>query len=71
MVSCAVVAHCSAVGVNVYVVVIVLLIEGDQLPVIPLVDVVGSAGTLASLQYGPTAANMGVTVELTTTDVVV
>jgi len=38
------------VGVNVYVVVVVLLIEGDQLPVMPLVEVVGNAGTLAPLQ---------------------
>ena len=71
IVSCVVVAHCPAVGVNVYVVVVVLLIEGDQLPVMPLVEVVGNAGTPAPLQYGPTAANVGVTVELTATDVVV
>jgi len=45
----------------VYVVVVVLLTEGDQLPVMPLVEVVGNAGTLAPLQYGPTAANVGVT----------
>jgi len=38
------------VGVNVYVVVVVLLIEGDQLPVMPLVEVVGNAETLAPLQ---------------------
>jgi len=61
MVSCVVVAHCPAEGVKVYVVVVVLLIEGDQLPVMPLVEVVGNAGTLAPLQYGPTAANVGVT----------
>jgi len=61
MVSAVVVAHCPAVGVNVYVVVVELLIEGDQLPVMPLVEVVGNAGTLAPLQYGPTAANVGVT----------
>ena len=50
IVSCVVVAHCPAVGVKVYVVVVVLLIEGDQLPVMPLVEVVGNAGTLAPLQ---------------------
>jgi hypothetical protein len=39
---CAVVAHCPAVGVNVYVVVVVLLIAGNHVPVIPLVDVMGN-----------------------------
>ena len=38
----AVVAHCPVVGVNVYVVVAVLLIAGDQVPVIALFDVVGN-----------------------------
>ncbi len=38
----AVVAHNPVVGVNVYVVVVVLLIAGDHVPVIPLFDVVGS-----------------------------
>jgi len=61
IVSVVVVAHCPAEGVKVYVVVVVLLIEGDQLPVMPLVEVVGNAGTLAPLQYGPTDANVGVT----------
>ena len=50
IVSVVVVAHCPAEGVKVYVVVVVLLIEGDQLPVMPLVEVVGNAGTLAPLQ---------------------
>ena len=54
-------AHCPAVGVNVYVVVAVLLIAGDQVPVIPLVEVVGNAEIVAPEQYGPTAANVGVT----------
>ena len=44
-----------------YVVVAVLLIAGFQVPVIPLVDVVGNAGIEAPLQNGPTAANVGVT----------
>jgi len=61
IVSVVVVAHCPAEGVKVYVVVVVLLIEGDQLPVMPLVEVVGNSGTLAPLQYGPTDANVGVT----------
>ena len=46
---------------KVYVVVAVLLIAGDQVPVMPFVEVVGNAGTEAPLQYGPTAANVGVT----------
>ena len=37
-----VVAHSPAVGVNVYVVVAVLLTAGDQVPVIPLFEVVGN-----------------------------
>jgi len=47
--------------VNVYVVVAVLLIAGFQVPVIPLVEVVGNAVIEAPLQNGPTAANVGVT----------
>ena len=39
-------AHCPAAGVNVYVPEAVLLtVAGDQVPVMPLVDVPGSAGT--------------------------
>ncbi len=60
MVSVAVVAHCPAVGVNVYVVVVVLLIAGDHVPVIPLLDVVGSALIVEPEQNGPTAENVGV-----------
>ncbi len=37
-----------------------MLIAGDQVPVMLFVEVVGNAGTLAPLQYGPTAANVGV-----------
>jgi hypothetical protein len=36
-----VVAHCPAVGVKVYVVVAVLFMEGVQVPVTPLFEVVG------------------------------
>jgi hypothetical protein len=39
----------------------VLLIAGDQLPTIPLVEVVGNAGIDVPLQNGPTAAKVGVT----------
>ena len=49
---------------KVYAVVAVLLIAGFQVPVMPLVDVVGNALMVAPLQNGPTAANVGVTFEL-------
>ena len=38
----------------------VLLIAGLQLPVMPLVEVVGRDAIVAPTQYGPTAANVGV-----------
>jgi hypothetical protein len=52
IVSGAVVAQSPVVGVNVYVVVVVLLIAGVQVPVIggTLVDDVGNAGIVAPLQ---------------------
>jgi hypothetical protein len=62
----AVVAHCPAVGVNVYVVVVVLSKAGDQVPVIPLLEVVGSGTSVAPEQIDPTAVNVGVMLELTT-----
>jgi hypothetical protein len=65
IVTVAVVAHCPASGVKVYVVVVVLSNAGDQLPVIPLVDVVGNADKLAPEQIGATAVNVGVTFGLT------
>ena len=61
IVSGAVVAQSPVVGVNVYVVVVVLLIAGVHVPVILFVEVVGNAGIVAPLQYGPTAAKFGVT----------
>ena len=61
-----VVAHCPAAGVNVYVVVAILLIAGDQVPVTPLVDVVGKVANTTPLQIGDTDANAGLTgVEIT------
>ena len=60
-----VVAHCPAVGVNVYVVVAVLSKAGDQDPVIPLVEVVGKADKVAPEQIGATAVKVGVTFGLT------
>jgi hypothetical protein len=66
IVSVAVVAHCPAVGVKVYVVVVVLSKAGAQVPVMPLLEVVGSGVNGAPEQIGPTALNVGVMLELTT-----
>ena len=60
IVKVAVVAHCPVVGVNVYVVVAVLFTAGDQVPVKPLLEVVGSALIVAPEQNGPTDVNVGV-----------
>ena len=65
MVKVAVVAHCPAVGVKVYVVVVVLSRAGAQVPVTPLFDVVGNAVSVAPEQIGVTAVNVGVTFGLT------
>jgi hypothetical protein len=65
IVNVAVVAHCPAVGVNVYVVVVVLSNAGAQVPVIPLLEVVGKAERLAPEQIGATAVNVGVVFEFT------
>ena len=48
------VAHNPAVGVKVYSVVAVLFKAGDQVPLIPLVDVVGKADNVAPEQIGAT-----------------
>ena len=42
-----------------------LFSAGDQLPVIPLVEVVGKADKVAPEQIGATAVNVGVTFGLT------
>jgi len=60
-----VVAHCPAVGVKVYVVVAVLPKAGAQVPVIPLLEVVGNGVKVAPAQIGAIAVNGGVTVGLT------
>jgi len=52
-------AHCPAFGVNVYVVVVWLLIAGDQVPVMPLIEVVGKAGMPIPAQYGPNEPKEG------------
>ena len=48
-----------------YVVVVVLSSAGVQVPVIPLLDVVGSGDKVDSEQIGATAVNVGVTFGLT------
>jgi hypothetical protein len=65
IVNVVVVAHCPASGVNVYVVVAVLFNAGLQVPVMPLVDVVGKAASTAPEQIGVTAVNVGVMFALT------
>jgi len=65
IVNVAVVAHCPAVGVNVYVVVAVLFSAGAHVPVNPLLEVVGSAVSVAPEQIGATAVNVGVMFGLT------
>lgn len=61
------VAHCPASGEKVYVVVVVLSNAGDQVPVIPLVEIRGKAFSVPPIQIGETALNVGVTGELTVT----
>jgi len=65
MVNVVVVAHKPAVGVNVYVVVAVLLTAGAQVPVIPLLDVVGNGANTAPEQIAATGVNVGVMFGLT------
>jgi hypothetical protein len=60
MVKVVVIAHCPAVGVNVYVVVAVLLSAGAQVPLIPLVEVVGNGASASPEQIAATAAKVGV-----------
>jgi hypothetical protein len=67
-----VVAHWPAFGVNVYVPEIVLLTTfGDQVPITPLVDVLGKVGAVVPLQKGASVANVGTIVSVTVTDNVV
>ena len=66
----AVVAHCPASGVNVYVPEAVLLtVEGLHVPVILLLDVIGKVGTVPPLHIVEDVpnANVGVTFGLTVT----
>ena len=64
MVNVAVVAHKPAVGENVYMVVVVLFKAGVHVPVMPLVDVVGNAASVAPEQISGIAVNAGVTMAL-------
>jgi len=62
----AVVAHCPAVGVNVYSVVVILLISGAHVPLMPLSDSRGSGGMGAPAGYsGTIPEKVGVTIEST------
>ena len=65
IVKVAVVAHCPAAGVNVYVVVAVLSKAGAQVPVMPLLEVVGKGVKVAPEHIGATAVKVGVTFGLT------
>jgi hypothetical protein len=71
MVMVAVLAHCPAVGVKVYVVVVVLFSAGVQVPLIPLVDVVGKALKAPPEQIGATCVNAGATFGFTVMVIVV
>jgi hypothetical protein len=66
----AVLAHCPAVGVNVYNVVVVLSIPGDHPPEIPSNDDVGNVKD-PPVQIGATWLNVGVTGAFTVTVIVV
>ena len=54
------VAHSPAVGVKVYKVVIEVFCGGDQVPEIPLVEVVGNGNTVEPLQTAGTGLKRGV-----------
>ena len=66
----AVVAHCPAVGVNVYVVVAVLFKAGVHEPLIPLREVVGKEARTSPEQIAVTGLNVGVITGSIVTDVV-
>ena len=62
--------HDPAAGVKVYGVVpttLVLMVAGDQVPAILLLEVVGSNGAVEFRQIAPIALNIGATVGLTVT----
>jgi hypothetical protein len=60
VVKVAVVAHCPAVGVKVYVPPVVLLtVAGLHVPLIPLVELAGNVGAVVPLQKAGIAAKVG------------
>ena len=60
-VNVAVVAQCPAAGVNVYVPVVVLsTVDGDHVPVIPLLEVVGRTGAADPLQIAAGVVKVGI-----------
>ena len=65
----AVEAHCPAVGVKVYKVVAVLLMAGDHVPFITLLEVVGKVND-PPLQIGETCVKVGVVDGFTVTVIV-
>jgi hypothetical protein len=66
------VAHCPALGVKIYVPLMVLLtVAGFQVPVIPLIEVVDKIGAVAPLQIGAIGRKLGVILGVTVTLVVV
>ena len=71
MVKVVFVAHSPAVGVKVYKVVAVLFRPGNQVPVIPLIEVVGNGAITEPLQTAGTGLNVGVTLGFTIIIIVV
>ena len=66
------VEHCPAEGVNVYVPDVVLfIVAGLHVPLIPFVDVGGSAGAADPLHIGAIGLKVGVILELTVTVAIV
>ena len=65
IVNVVVVAHCSVAGVNVYVVVAILFNAGDQVPDIPLFEVVGKALRFCPMHIGANAVKVGVIIGFT------
>ena len=64
-------AHCPTPGVKVYVVVVVLFIAGDQVPLMPFVDVAGNGLSVPPEQIGETGLKVGVIAKVTNTLIVV
>jgi hypothetical protein len=63
-----VVAHCPAVGVNVYVPEVVLFtVDGDHVPEIAFVDVVGNVGAVVPEQKATIGVKVGVVLLFTVT----